>query len=178
MAIRDDFDSKLEWGQLGEGEIAKWLRARGWSILPVYEKEIHNGKGPRLFLPKSAQLVAPDMLAFKANGALWIEAKTKTVFSWHRVTQKWVTGIDLHHYQQYLQVADVSPWPVWLLFLHKESSEPSRQEPWPCPTGLYGGLISNLAKSENHRHENWGKTGMVYWAEQTLKKIADYPLGN
>lgn len=153
-----------------------WLRSRGWHILPVYEKEINNGKGPRLFFPNDTQFVAPDILAFRSDSTLWIEAKTKSVFSWHRKTGKWVTGIDLHHYNQYQRVANASPWPVWLLFLHKFEREATRTEPWPCPTGLYGGLLGNLINCENHRHQNWGRSGMVYWAESSLKKISEYPL--
>ena len=99
-----------------------------------------------------------------------IEAKHKTVFSWHRKTSRWVTGIDMHQYSQYQQVAKVHPIPLWLLFLHQQSVSDG---PGPCPTGLYGQRIDLLKGCENHRHENWGKSGMVYWGESSLKKMAE-----
>lgn len=173
MAAPLKFSEQLKRGQIGEGRIAAWLRGRGWSVLPVYDIEIDTGKGPRVFTP-DAQLIAPDILAFRAGDILWIEAKRKSVFTWHRITSRWVTGIDLHHYSQYLKVADLVEWPVWLLFLHENSSHPSRpNEPWPCPTGLFGGSLKKLAKNENHRHENWGRSGMVYWSVDVLSKIAE-----
>lgn len=168
-----DFEEKLAFGQIGESIIAKWLNRRGWNVLPVYEKEIDTAKGPQLFTP-GGKLIMPDLFTFKplSTKALWIEAKHKTVFSWHRKTGKWVTGIDLRHYEDYLSVNSLSPWPVWLLFLHRESSTGKRDEPWPCPTGLFGNELSILENVENHRHDKWGRSGMVYWAHERLKKIA------
>lgn len=163
-------------GEIGESLIARWLRWKGWQVLPVYEKEIDNGKGPRLFLNTFKQLIAPDLFIFKSDGkhtALWIEAKHKSVFSHHRITDRWVTGIDLRHYKDYIKVNKLSPWPIWLFFLHqKDRCDKRPNEPWPCPTGLYGQTIDFLVNNENHRHQNWGNSGMVYWAETTLKKLA------
>ena len=139
-------------------------------MLPVYETEGEEYKGPRLLMARGRDLVAPDMLAFRAGRILWIEAKHKTVFSWHRKTSRWVTGIDMHQYSQYQQVAKVHPIPLWLLFLHQQSVSDG---PGPCPTGLYGQRIDVLKGCENHRHENWGKSGMVYWGESSLKKMAE-----
>lgn len=166
------FKEQLAIGQLGESQIARWLNRRGWTVLPVYETQVDTGKGPRLFTP-DARLVALDMFAFHTTkGALWIEAKHKSVFSWHRIKQRWVTGIDLRHYEDYLRIADSSPWEVWLLFLHAKDRIENRDEPWPCPTGLFGQTLDYLRKHENHRHANWGASGMVYWAEGALTQLA------
>ena len=76
--------------------------------------------------------------------------------------------------------------PVWLAFYHRESipSESDRAHGCPseCPTGLYVGELFEPLTTENHRSKNFdptregfvghGKSGMVYWAESTLKKIA------
>jgi hypothetical protein len=147
---------------------------RGSSILPVYEKEIDTGKGPRLFTP-DGQLVAPDM--FVMPSMHWIEAKHKSVFTWHRKSSRWVTGIDLNHYADYQRVAEITHRPVWLLFLHA-SDKPHRADldhgcPPVCPTGLFGQSLKHLIRHENHRHENWGRHGMVYWAHSVLKKLAE-----
>lgn len=163
------FRQTLHFGQTGESEIALWLRQRGFTVLPVYEKILDTGKGPQLFLPVDC-LIAPDMLVYRGDEALWIEAKHKTAFSWHRITGRWVTGIDLRHYEDYLLVDTCSPWPVWLLFLHRGGQ--AKDSPPNSPAGLFGNKISVLKNCENHRHDNWGKSGMVYWSIDNLKLIA------
>ncbi len=138
--------------------------------MPVYEKIFDTGKGPQLFLPKDKKLIAPDMLAFNGETTRWIEAKHKTAFSWHRISNTWVTGIDLRHYNDYLEVEDTSPWPVWLLFLHRGGQ--AKDSPANSPAGLFGNQLSILRENENHRHTNWGKSGMVYWSISNLRLLA------
>src|SRR4030067_3321692 len=111
------FDKYLEVGKVGESKIARWLKGRGYNILPGYELEIDTGKGPRLFCP-TKNVIAPDMLAFRVDKTIWIEAKHKTAFTWHRKTSRWVTGIDLYHYLDYCEIEDIAPFRVWLMFLH------------------------------------------------------------
>jgi hypothetical protein len=164
-----NFAGKLQYGQVGESKIAKWLNSRGYSVLPVYEVEMNTGKGPRLFAP-SKKLIAPDMFAFKADNQIWIEAKHKTAFSWHRITGQWVTGIDLKHYLDYCEIDAYSPFRVWLMFLHDGGQ--AKDSPPNSPAGLFGNKIEILKGCENHRHNNWGKSGMVYWSMNSLKKLA------
>lgn len=171
-----NFDDSLAMGQAGESAIAQWLRRRGCTVLPVYEKIIDTGKGPHLFLPEKS-LVAPDLFVFKGQNAYWMEAKHKTVFSWYGKARRFVTGIDLRHYDQYLQVADSTPWPVWLLFLHKSPVTDSRDvarwdAPSVCPVGLFGNTLDVLAENESHRSDKHGRSGMVYWAQTSLKFMA------
>jgi len=181
------FAEKLAFGKVAEGFIANWLMARGNSVLPVYEIEKSTGKGPQLF-GLDASLVAPDMVAFTENGVVWIEAKHKSVFTWHRNTQQWTTGIDLRHYGDYLKVAKTTRLPVWLMFFHNRA-EPSDSDrrmgcPESCPTGLFGGDIFDLVPRENHRSpalndnregiKGHGNSGMVYWAASTLKQLASH----
>ena len=163
-----EFSHQLKFGQMAESSIAQWLRGRGWSVLPVYDIEIPTGKGPRLFAP-SGEYAAPDMLDYKATNVLWIEAKHKSAFSWHRNTGRWVTGIDLRHYDHYCAIEDQSPWPIWLLFLHRGGQ--AKDSP-PSPSGLFGNRLRLLRCSENHRSDKWGKDGMVYWALPSLLYLA------
>ena len=164
-----NFSESLDFGVAGESHIARWLRNRGWAVLPAYEKILDDHKGPRVYLPQG-RLIAPDLLAFKADGALWVEAKHKTAFTWHRLTQQWVTGIDLRHYEDYCRIEDETPWPVWLLFLHEGGQ--AKDSPPDSPEGLFGGRLAYLRRHEHHRHSNWGSSGMVYWALGSLKRIA------
>lgn len=168
-----NFSQSLERGQLGESVIARWLISRGNMVLPVYEKEIDTGKGPRLFTGEG-QLVAPDMLVLP--NYRFIEAKHKNVFTWHRKTRKWVTGVDLNHYHDYQQVQLRTRTDVWLLFLHR-SDQPDHRDleygcPRNCPVGLFGQSLNFLIRNENHRHENWGRHGMVYWSTEKLRLLS------
>jgi len=160
------FDDQLKFGQAGEGKISQWLMDKGFSILPVYEKIINNGKGPQLFSNKKS-LIAPDLFVFKGEDAFWIEAKHKTAFSWHRISQRWVTGIDLRHYVDYLKVDDDTHWPVFLFFLHDGGQ--AKDSPIKSPPGLFGNKLSFLRENESHRHRNHGNSGMVYWSIDKLK---------
>lgn len=139
--------------------------------MPVYEKILDTGKGPQLFMSDGG-LIAPDLFAFRPDGSkvYWVEAKHKTAFTWHRITERWVTGIDMRHYGDYCKVAESSPWPVWLMFLHEGGQ--AKDSPPNSPSGLFGNTLDFLKTHENHRHANWGPSGMVYWAEGSLRKLA------
>lgn len=169
----------MEHGIAGESLIARWLLSRGNRILPAYEKILDDRKGPRLYTPIQT-LIAPDLLVFNASRVVWVEAKHKTAFSYHRLTGDWVTGIDLRHYQDYCRVADETPWPVWLFFLHEGGygvGNPTKES----PSGLFGNALSHLRKYEHHRHEhfNYGRGG-VFWSIDTLRQLAtlDEVIGN
>ena len=167
------FAQNLEIGKVGESDISFWLRAGNNSVLPIYEKEINEGKGPRLFGP-NGEHVAPDMMVFPAIE--WVEAKHKSVFTWHRISSSWLTGIDLNHYRGYQETEHASGRRVWLMFLHRSSQPDGRDVkagcPAECPTGLFGGSLPYLARNVHHCHGNWGRHGMVYWAVTTLKLLA------
>lgn len=163
------FQRALHTGKVGESLIACWLRSLGYNVMPVYEIEIDAGKGPRLFAAQG-ELIAPDMFVFKETRVRWVEAKHKSAFTWHRNTQRWVTGIDMKHYEHYLGISQVSPWPVYLMFLHQGGQ--AKDSPPNSPAGLFGGELSHLRENENHRHGNWGKGGMVYWSHDTLTRYA------
>lgn len=175
------FEQSLKRGRIAESRIATWLLRRGAHVLPAYEIEIPRFKGPQ-FYSSTGSYASPDLLVFAADGMLWVEAKHKSVFSWHRLTQRWTTGIDLHHYEQYQEVARLSGLPVWLLFLHSDSAPHVRDLeagcPPECPTGLFGNELSILVRRENHRAQplingsGHGRTGMVYWARDSLRLLA------
>lgn len=162
------FAATVAYGQAGESAIARQLRSRGFAVLPAYEKILSTGKGPQLYLPKGA-IIAPDLLVFKGANVLWIEAKHKSAFSWHRITERWCTGIDLRHYEHYQRVEKESPWHVWLLFLHDGGQ--AKDSPPNSPHGLFGNALAYLTQHENHRSMNWGNSGMVYWAVESLVRL-------
>lgn len=174
------FEKALAFGQAGELTVSKWLQSRGHAVFPAYEKEGGDFKGPQLFAA-SGDLVLPDLFAFRNGKTIWFEVKRKTCFTWHRISRKWVTGIDLHHYHQYQEVAARTSTPVWLMFFHPENKPDARDAQRGCPpkspAGLFGNDISTLQGCENHRHENWGRHGMVYWSHESLKFLAEVSTG-
>mgnify|MGYP001617754783 CR=1 FL=1 len=176
------FESYLKVGLQTENWITEWLRHEGSIVLPAYEKEGGDHKGPRLLLPDHKELIVPDLLVLNADKSVqWFEAKHKTVFSWHRKTKKWVTGIDVKCYDHYLEVEKETGWGVWILFLHTQDRTNKRNEPWPCPTGLFGQSLEVLSGKINHKYSaydkyqqtGWGSTGMVYWSVNSLLRICN-----
>ena len=167
------FDERLIRGKVAESAIARWLMRKGWAVLPAYEVETGSYKGPQ-FYRTNASFATPDMLACRHKDerwtTAWIEAKHKTAFSWYRIGGYWCTGIDLRNYMDYQSVAIHSPWPVWLLFLHRGGQ--AKDSPAESPSGLYGHKLEHLVNHESHRSERHAG-GMVYWAESTLSKIAE-----
>lgn len=163
------FVQYLNHGKVGESIVAQWLRSRGYNVLPIYEKELDEKKGPALYAC-TGSFVAPDMLVFRSGslghdpgGIRWIEAKTKSAFTWHRQTEQWTTGIDKRLYRNYLQVMKLSPWPLWIMFLHL-NGQAKDSEPTP-DTGLFGASLETLSEHIHHRWpENDDEPGMIYWA--------------
>ena len=167
--MSSSFDDSLRWGKLGESAIAQWFKRKGYAVLPVYEKDTGDYKGPQVFCADRA-MAAPDLLCFKQAHVVWVEAKRKSVFSWYREKKQWETGIDLHHYEQYLELRERAPWELWLMFLHEQGD--TKEWPHECPTGLFGRKISSLAQWESHRSMKHGPHGMVYWAHKDLHPLA------
>ena len=167
------FCDNLATGRVAESHIARFMRAQGASILPVYEVAEGMCKGPQVFAPMGQEYIAPDMFCFNLRGAIWIEAKHKSAFTYHRLTERWTTGIDYHHYTHYRKISELSAWPVWLLFLHRENGQ-AKDSPPGCPSGLFGGNLETLSRKVNHMHENFGRSGGIFWAVDSLQYIASY----
>ncbi len=168
-----NFDKQLKKGKVGESEIAEWLKSRGNHILPIYEIEKGQYAGPAVYSSGGETVIAPDMLVFGKGTTFWVEAKHKDAFSYHRKTQRFVTGIDLHHYSEYKKIQKMVEWPVWLFFLHRGGQ--AKDSP-VSPSGLFCNSLNYLEDHENHRHDNHGKSGMVYWAIKHLRMVSSYPI--
>lgn len=169
----NSFQEQLAIGKLGESLIANWFKRRGFHIIPIYDIEIDEGKGPQVFTASGKNLIAPDLLVFNTNKIIWIEAKHKSAFTWHRRSEKWTTGIDMTHFLNYLKISEVSSWPVWLIFLQQNGVSKDMPSGKISPSGLYGENIRDLEDKVSHKFPGYGKGGMVYWAEEKLHRLAD-----
>lgn len=168
---------------MGESVIASWLRSKGYTVLPAYEKTVDDWKGPRLFLP-NGKLVAPDMFALITRGdetrAMWVEAKTKSRFSWYRKDGAWQTGIDEPYFRDYIDLQRVHKLPVYLMFLHLDPVPSADDMKWgcppECPTGLFFGRLDTLISCAQTGRGFTDRTGryrpMVYWNEDDLRRYA------
>ena len=168
-----DFQRKLAIGKVGESQIAAWLKGRGCHVLPIYEIEKNQGKGPALYCTDGSTVIAPDLLVFAGDKLVWIEAKHKNAFTWFRQKQIWETGIDLRHFKEYKKINMLVNFPVWLLFLHRGGTAKDSMQ---SPAGLYGGEITFLDNNISHQSDKYGPSGMVYWGIDTLTKFSGYPL--
>ena len=178
-----NFCDKKEFkvGRVFESALARWMIRRGFCVLPVYDIAEQQFKGPQLFACDGG-FVAPDMLAMKPSGQiLFVEAKCKSGFTWSRQYQRFETGIDIRHYLDYQKVAEKTGLPLWIVFLQRGGAVKDAPPDKPSsPRGLFGNEIRILAARESHRHDNWGKSGMVYWSPEypreapALRLIAEY----
>jgi len=179
---RKNFNDAYSYGRVAESQIARWLiHAEGWITFPAYEIEIPSGKGPRLFT-FIEELIVPDILAMRYKHRKfqlrWHEAKHKTRFSWHWTSKNWQTGIDLRHYNDYIEVQKQTV-EVYILFLHS-CSTPSKSDlehdsPALCPTGLFGRPLSYLMEHVHHKDafdRNGREYPMVYWNHSDLELLA------
>ena len=132
------------------------------------------------------KFVAPDLLAFKpankpGGKVFFVEAKCKSGFTWSRQYQRFETGIDRHHFRDYLEIRHRTGVPLWILFLQKGGAVKDAPPEKPSsPRGLFGNEILELATRISHEHDGWGRHGMVYWSAEhpegdpALKRIARY----
>lgn len=171
------FADNLAFGKIAESKIVRWILRNGSAVLPVYDIKGMQNKGPRLLTESRNGLVAPDLLVIAPDKSFsWIEAKHKSAFSWYRRTESWVTGIDLHHYSQYLKIRERTGVPVYVLFLHA-SATPSQSDlrhgcPPSSPVGLFGDELGRLEYTFSHTSPNHGSHGMIYWDAEVLVRYA------
>jgi hypothetical protein len=162
----------LSHGLEGERIVHRYLISLGLAIQPLHPAP-NSDIGPRLF-HGAKNFRTPDVLCKGSKTAFFAEIKRKRVFSWHRETQSWQTGIDEVCYTDYRAVAELTQIPVWIFFMH-ESDRPDERDlkqgsPLICPTGLFGGRLDKLVA--DHSSARWGKGGMVYWDYSELTPFA------
>lgn len=175
MITKPNFQQSLNRGLAVESVVARFLRAQGFTIVPAYEKQQGSGKGPQVFTPEG-ELVAPDLQIMRDGKLMWVEVKDKSVFTWHRLSKRWMTGIDKRHHGDYCKIADIYQCHAYVFFFH-QNPMPSASDlghgcPTQCPTGLFR---VDLNVAPEHVSDKWGSGGMVYWTTGTdgkLKRVA------
>lgn len=166
------FAEMYEYGRAGESLVVQWLKSHGCNVFPACDTVIQTHTAP-MFANSGKAIIAPDLLVFDAKEIRWVEVKTKTAFTWHRISRppRWTTGIDLRNYEHYQRIAKESPIPLWLFFVQSSGVAKDTPKGRVSPSGLYAKDLDLLMLNENHRHD---ESGMVYWAEHTLTKLAEW----
>jgi len=102
----------------------------------------------------------------------FVEAKNKNAFTWHRITERWTTGIDLSHYNDYLEIMRKIDIPIYLIFNHRGGTAKDSEK---SDSGLFAQDLRYLRNNENHRcgPKPHCKNGMVFWSKDNLKRIGD-----
>ena len=175
-----------EKGTIGESITARWLRSRGYTVIPAYEKQVSDWKGPRVYLPEG-QLVAPDLFALITRHdqtyAFWGEVKTKERFTWRFTEGVWQTGLDCKYFEEYKELWEVHKLPVYIFFYHRRTDtdvrDVQRGAPDTCPAGLFVQRLDTLLAlaqrggRRGHTDQHTGKyTPMVYWYIHHLQQYA------
>ena len=175
----NDFQTKLKQARRREKILKAYFINRGYAVCQTEEGLSGQYKGPRIDTP-DGELIKPDLflMKWKDDGprVFWIDVKDKAVFTWHRITSCWCTGIDTRCYESYTALATGSGVHVFLFFLHEISTPNAIDLAYPecpkqCPTGLF---LVNVMTPINHSFKG-GNNGlpMVYWAHAQLKKIIE-----
>jgi hypothetical protein len=113
-----------EWqrGEEFQTGLARYLQARGWGTVPVYDYDGGNNKAPKLDR-RHGSLILPDLFAARAGVSVWCEAKRKTSATLTMITGQHETGIDARLYDHYRQVKNESGLRVFLFFGHDVENE-------------------------------------------------------
>lgn len=156
---RDTYEYKT--GTVAELKIASKLRNGGVHISIVR----HGTSVAPLLYGWGGDLVLPDMQGFwphqvgQVRGNAWVESKLKSTCGVMECMDNLrTTGIDLHHWQHYDQVQQVTGYPVVLVFVQREQD---------------GVFIADL---DTHRVPAVGnaKGKMVFWALDSLQRVCSY----
>lgn len=166
------FEESLKVGKVAESLIARWLQKRGNYVLPIYEIEKNQFAGPAIYI-EERPVIAPDIMAINSSGnCCWIESKNKSAFTWHRLSKRWTTGIDLKHYNDYLYLMRKIDIPIYLFFNQNGGKAKDSKK---SESGLFVADLNFLKDHENHRCEAKPhcKNGMVFWAKDKFSKVGD-----
>jgi hypothetical protein len=173
------FAEALRVGQVGEGDILRYLNAVGYNVLPAYEPLPGTYRGPQLFVPGGRQLILPDLLIWRVGEAgtfRWVEAKRKTAWTWHRATSEWVTGIDRRVWREYVQIEEASGIPVWVMFLQAPGgvAKDTPEGVGEGPEGLFSQSLARLQERVHHEHDRGGPSGMLYWTPEAFRRLCSF----
>jgi hypothetical protein len=168
----DDFRVKLDAARRWEIAMARWVRARGWFVLPTDE---FSGRGdtkaPKLLAPPGQRdFVLPDLQCFRFDGAVraqWLECKWKHEASEFRKGGYRTTGFSLRLAKQYEEVERLSRQRVVLVFLHEKERE------------VRAAALADLSRAWSHDYAGTnmpGRKPMRFWRYDQIPMVGTLSL--
>lgn len=149
-----------QFGLIGEKEIVQILQSHGAYVIPQYNyAEEDDFKGPRMH-GQDSELILPDLDVCKNKTRIWVEVKTKSDMSLHRVSGDYVHGFNKKHYEHYLKVENESGNEVWVIFIERMRGEHR------C------GKLSEIPIHHTYNGDKMGKHGMVFFNVTDLNPLS------
>lgn len=108
------WDDLFKRGLKGEKLVREWLKLRGFYVLPV--SLIENGGAPALE-GHFKRVIASNHLVAGAGGTFWAEIKTYQRAAFYQKYQRWVHGIPLRLWNQYIEGQRITGIPGYLFIL-------------------------------------------------------------
>jgi hypothetical protein len=155
-----NFEQQLARGKVTERQIAEYLKALGFYVLPTTD---FAARGAPMFEAQERErsLVMPDLQAFGDGIGAWWESKLKsqaTQTDWldGRRVNRLVTGIDVEAWNRYCRVERETKMPVAIVLVHEHEQE------------VRCGTLAQLAEVESHQSARMGRGGMIFWAYEAV----------
>lgn len=108
------WDELFKRGLNGEKLVQEWLKLRGFYVLPV--SLIENGGAPALE-GHLKRIIASNHLVAGAGKTFWAEIKTYQRAAFYQKYQRWVHGIPIRLWNQYLEGQRITGIPGYLFIL-------------------------------------------------------------
>lgn len=126
MRYRAD-SAETRAGQWGEAVATRWLEDQGWYVAPMHSTG--NGGAP-LARQRWKGLILPDLQLIGGGETRWTEVKWKTAPVFYQITREWRHGVDLHNWEDYLELSHQSGVPGWLAIVQvKAGPDEDQLEP-------------------------------------------------
>jgi hypothetical protein len=149
-------------GRNGEQIAAEYLRRDGWYIIPSYDYSGSDEHPPRMEGP-SRRFIIPDLDASKGGRRIWVEVKTKTEPTLHRISGILEHGIPQRHYEQYRRVEAETGCPVYLVIYEEASDQ------------LLFAKLSELGEPRRYIGNKMSHGGMVFWPRERFQALDRQP---
>lgn len=118
---------QAKMGFEGEKHVIEELKQLGFFIFKCTDALDSDARSEYNKAPKihgaDVTYIFPDILAFRDSKSYLIEIKTKTEPTLFRKTQQLQHGINLRHYNDYLNVLKITNYDLWLAIYERSSHE-------------------------------------------------------
>lgn len=159
--ITQDYQDKFIAAEVWEKAFASFLVIeRGYHVLPACDYRGQMGHAPHL-AGAAANITLPDLLVARGGKCRWIEVKQKSHADFHRNSNRFVTGLPIRQWDEYLRVQEVTGIEVTLVFIHAEENV------------VVGDTLAKLTNHISHRYTRTvnDTNGTLFFKFGTLPRL-------